>query len=262
MVSSTLPAFDDDLWELYGPDDWTQAHNIADQNPQMLRELQRQFLIEATKYNAIPLDDRRIERFNADLAGRPVLIKGKAQSLYAGARRLPENCVLNIKNKSYAVTAEVDVSADGAQGVIVAQGGAFGGWSFYTHDGRLKYCYNLFGIQLFTTESNTVLAEGRRQVRMEFAYAGGGLGKGGGVTLYIDGQPVGQGAVSGTIPMVFSADETLDVGADTGTLVSPEYRGCAEFNGRIHWVQIDLGTDDHDHLISAEERLAVVMARQ
>ena len=258
-----LPAYDDDVWELYAPTDWSQAHNIAAENPQMLKELQRQFLIEAVKYNVLPLDDRRVERFNSDLAGRPTLIKGKSQLLFSGMRRLTENVVLNLKNKSWSVTAEVLLPESNAQGVIIAQGGAFGGWSFYTLDGRLKFCYNLFGLQQFKTEAGAPLPAGKHQVRMEFAYAGGGLAKGGGVTLYVDGQKVGEGQVPATQPMMFSGDETCDVGNETGSSVSDDYTAeTSKFNGTINWVQLDQGADDHDHLITPEERLAVAMARQ
>jgi arylsulfatase len=258
-----LPAYDDDVWELYAPTDWSQAHNIAAENPQMLKELQRQFLIEAVKYNVLPLDDRRVERFNSDLAGRPTLIKGKSQLLFSGMRRLTENVVLNLKNKSWSVTAEVLLPESNAQGVIIAQGGAFGGWSFYTLDGRLKFCYNLFGLQRFKTEAGAPLPAGKHQLRMEFAYAGGGLAKGGGVTLYVDGQKVGEGQVPATQPMMFSGDETCDVGNETGSSVSNDYTAeTSKFNGTINWVQLDQGADDHDHLITPEERLAVAMARQ
>jgi len=258
-----LPAYDDDVWELYAPTDWSQAHNIAAENPQMLKELQRQFLIEAVKYNVLPLDDRRVERFNSDLAGRPTLIKGKSQLLFSGMRRLTENVVLNLKNKSWSVTAEVLLPESNAQGVIIAQGGAFGGWSFYAQDGRLKFCYNLFGLHMFKTEAGAPLPAGKHQVRMEFAYAGGGLAKGGGVTLYVDGQNVGEGQVPATQPMMFSGDETCDVGNETGSSVSDDYTAeTSEFNGTINWVQLDQGADDHDHLITPEQRLAVAMARQ
>ena len=262
-VMAKLPAYDDDVWELYAPTDWTQAHNIAADDPAMLKELQRLFLIEGVKYNVFPLDDRRIERFNSDLAGRPTLIKGKSQMLYSGMGRLTENVVLNIKNKSWSVTAEVILPAGNANGVIIAQGGAFGGWSFYAKDGRLKFCYNLFGLQRFTTASASPLPVGKHQVRMEFAYAGGGLAKGGGVTLYVDGQKSGEGQVPATEPMAFSGDETCDVGNETGSSVSEDYTAeTSKFNGVINWIQLDQGMDDFDHLISPEERLTVAMARQ
>jgi len=256
-------AFDDDVWELYAPDDWTQARNIAKDNPKMLRELQRLFLIEAAKHNVLPLDDRRVERFNSDLAGRPTLIQGRSQTLFGGMGRLGENTVLNLKNKSHSVTAEAVFPDRNANGVIIAQGGEFGGWSFYAKDGRLKYCYNLFGFQRFYTEAISLLPSGKHQVRMEFGYDGGGLGKGGNVTLFIDGENVGKGRVEATQPMIFSADETCDVGEESGSPVSEEYAAdTSSFNGKINWIQLDQGTDDHDHFISPEERLRVAMARQ
>jgi arylsulfatase len=256
-------AVDDDVWELYTPDDWTQAHDIAKENPEKLRELQRLFMIEAVKHNVLPLDDRRVERFNSDLAGRPMLVQGRSQLLFDGMERLGENTVLNLKNKSHSVTAEAVFPDREAGGVIVAQGGAFGGWSLYAKEGRLKYCYNLFGYRRFYVEAVSPLPSGKHQVRMEFAYDGGGLGKGGDVTLFIDGERVGTGRVEATQPMLFSADETCDVGEESGSPVSEDYIvEASRFNGRINWVQLDQGTDDHDHFISPEERWRVVMARQ
>jgi arylsulfatase A-like enzyme len=258
-----LPAFDDDVWELYGPQDWTQAHDLATENPAKLHELQRLFLLEASKYNVFPLDDRRVERFNADLAGRPQLIRGRSQLLFGGMGRLSENSVVVVKNKSHSVTAQLIVPDGNAQGVIVAQGGAFGGWSLYATEGRPAYCYNLFGLQRFKVYGEEPIPAGEHQVRAEFAYDGGGLAKGGTVTLYVDGGKVGEGRVEGTVPMLFSADETTDVGSDGGTPVSDDYGPKdSAFSGRIRWVQIDLGVDDHDHLISPEERLRIAMARQ
>jgi arylsulfatase A-like enzyme len=261
-----LPAFDDDVWELYGPGDWTQARNLAAEQPQQLAELQRLFLLEAGKYNVFPLDDRRVERFNPDIAGRPQLIKGNRQLLFGGMGRLTENSVVNLKNKSHAVTAEIIVPDSGAQGVIVAQGGAFGGWSLYaTDDGRPAYCYNLFGLQRFKITGDRSIPAGEHQVRMEFTYDGGGLAKGGTVTLFIDGEKVGQGRVEATVPMLFSPDETTDVGSDGGTPVSDDYGPKdSAFTGRVRWVEIDLGDDaeDLDHLITPEERLRIAMARQ
>jgi len=261
-----LPPFQDDVWELYDtPTDWSQAHDLAAEMPEKLAELQQLWLEEARKYNVLPLDDRRIERFNADLAGRPTLVTGNSQILFGGMGRLTENTVLNIKNKSHAVTAEIVVPDEGAQGVIIAQGGAFAGWSLYAKDGKPTYCYNLLGLQRFKIEGESSIPVGDHQVRMEFAYDGGGLAKGGTVTLYVDGDEVGEGRVEGTIPMVFSADETMDVGRDTASPVSDDYSGRQSvFTGTVNWVQIDLGedADDADHLISPEERLRVAMARQ
>jgi arylsulfatase A-like enzyme len=267
VMRGELPAIDDDAWELYAPGDWTQARDLAGEQPERLAELQRLFLIEAVKHDVLPLDDRRVERFNSDLAGRPQLIRGNSQLLFGGMWRLTENSVVVTKNKSHAVTAEVVVPLGGARGVIVAQGGAFGGWSLYAKDGVPVYCYNLFGLRRFKVagDGNGGLTPGEHQVRMEFAYDGGGLAKGGTVTLYVDGEQVGEGHVDATEPMIFSGDETTDVGSDSATPVSDDYGPRdSEFSGQIHWVQIDLGDDaeDADHFISPEERLRVAMARQ
>jgi hypothetical protein len=265
VTAGQLPAFDDDVWELYEPGDWSQAHDVAAEQPEKLAELKQLWLDEARKYNVLPLDDRRIERFNADLVGRPLLVRGNSQLLFGGMGRLTESSLLNTKNKSHAVTAEIEVPETGAEGVILAQGGAFAGWSLYTKDGRPTYCYNLLGLQHFTVEGDETVPTGTHQVRMEFAYDGGGLAKGGTVTLYLDGAKVGEGRVEATVPMLFSGDETADVGRDTGSPVSNDYdvEGSV-FTGKVKWVQIDLGEDaeDADHLITPEERLQVAMARQ
>jgi arylsulfatase A-like enzyme len=264
VMTAKLPALDDDVWELYdGSKDWSQARDLAKEMPEKLRELQRLFLIEATKYNVLPLDDRRVERFNADLAGRPQLVKGNSQLLFSGMGRLSENSVLVMKNKSFSMTAEVEVPSKGAEGVIIHQGGMFGGMSLYAKSGKAKFAYNLCGLQTFTTEASQPIPAGKHQVRMEFAYDGGGLGKGGNVSLYYDGKKVGEGRVERTQPMIFSADETTDLGRDTATPVSSDYtRKTSVFNGKVNWVQIDLGKDSHDHFITADQRLNVAMARQ
>jgi arylsulfatase len=264
MVGGDLPAFDDDLWELYdGGSDYSQARDLADERPELLAKLQRLWLIEATKYNVLPLDDRTAERANAEIAGRPTLIHGNTQLFYPGMGRLSENSVVSIKNKSFAVTAEVDIPDGGADGVIIAQGGRFGGWSVYAKGGKAKFVYNVLGIQQFATESDESIPTGTHQVRMEFAYDGGGLAKGGDVTLYYDGAAVGTGRVDATQPMIFSADETTDIGYESGTAVTPDYTTHdSRFTGTIKWVQIDVGDDDHDHLIDPEEHLRIAMARQ
>jgi arylsulfatase len=265
VIGAELPAFEDDVWELYEPGDWSQAHDLAVEMAEKLAELQEVWLGEAQKYNVLPLDDRRIERFNADLVGRPVLVRGNSQLLFGGMGRLSENSILNIKNKSHAVTAAVIVPHGGAEGVIIAQGGSFAGWSLYAKAGKPTYCYNLLGLERFKVSGTSAIPAGDHQVRMEFDYDGGGLGKGGSVTLYVDGDKVGEGRVEGTVPMIFSADETADIGSDTASPVSDDYGPTDNaFNGSVLWVQIDLGEDaeDADHLITPEERLRVAMARQ
>ena len=213
----------------------------------------------------LPLDDRRVERLNTDLAGRPELVSGNSQLLFGGMGRLTENSVLNIKNKSHSLTAQIVAPDGGGSGVIIAQGGAFGGFALYVHDGKPAYCYNLFGAQRFKVYGDAALTAGEHQVRAEFGYDGGGLGKGGTVTLYVDGDAVGEGRVDATQAMLFSADETTDVGDDSATSVTDDLgAGETKFTGRVRWVQIDLGDDaqDADHFITAEERLRVAMAIQ
>ncbi len=265
-VIEPLPSFADDVWELYDTTtDWSQSNDLAAEMPEKLAELQELWLAEARKYNVLPLDDRRVERFIPEIAGRPVLIRGNTQILYGGMGRLTEASLLNIKNKSHAVTAEVEVPEGGAQGVIIAQGGAFAGWSLYVHDGRPRYCYNLLGLHRYVVEGDAPVPAGTHQVRMEFAYDGGGLGKGGTVHLYLDGAEVGEGRVDASVPMLFSADETADVGRDSASPVSTDYAGeDSVFTGKVNWVQIDLGEDaqDDDHVISPDERFRVAMARQ
>ena len=266
LIGEKTPAFDEDNWELYDTSkDWSQANNLAKQMPEKLHELQRLWLIEATRYNVLPLDDRLAERINSDTAGRPVLIKGKSQILFGSMGRLSENSVLNLKNKSHSVTAVIEVPKTGAEGVIIAQGGNIGGWSLYAKGGKLKYCYNLLGIQQFYAESSSPLPTGEHQVRMEFAYAGGGLGKGGTVSLFVDGKKVGEGKVGATAAMIFSADDGCDVGVDTGSPVSPDYgsRGN-EFSGRVKGVQLAIAEDavSLDHLVSPEEAVHIAMSRQ
>jgi arylsulfatase len=262
LVAAPTP-YDDDTWELYGPDDWTQARDLAKENPAKLAELQRLWLIEAVKYSVLPLDDRRAERIIPEKAGRPTLIHGDSQLLFGGLGRLSVNSVSNTKYKSFAVTAEIEVPEAGAAGVIVAQGASIGGWSLYANEGKLKYCYNVCGVQHFFTEATSAIPSGKHQARVEFAYDGGGLGKGGAVSLFVDGNKVGEGRVELTQAMIFSADETLDVGVDDASPVSPDYQTKNNaFNGTVNWVQIDIGKDDHDHMISPDERFSVAMARQ
>jgi arylsulfatase A-like enzyme len=259
-----LPAFDDDVWELYdGHTDYSQAHDLSKENPEQLHELQRLWLIEATKYNVIPLDDRTAERLNPDIAGRPQLIRGDTQVFYPGMARLSESSVLSVKNKSFSVTAEVVVSDGGTNGTIIAQGGVVGGWSFYTKEGKAKFAYNLLGIQTFTAEAEEPVPPGKHQMRAEFAYDGGGYGKGGAVSLYHDGEKVGEGRVDATQPFIFSADEGVDIGCETGTAVAAECDvKSSTFTGTINWVELKTGEDDHSHLLDPEEHINVLMGRQ
>jgi arylsulfatase A-like enzyme len=266
VVIGAQPPLSADVWELYDTTkDWTQARDLARQMPEKVAELQRLFELEAMKYNVFPLDDRKAERANPDLAGRPTVVHGNTQLLFPGMRRLSENTIINTKNKSHSVTAEIEVPVSGAKGVIAAQGGNMGGWSLYAHEGKLKYWYNFVGILQFSVTGDSPLPAGTHQARMEFAYDGGGIGKGATVTLYMDGKQVGQGRIGRTQALFFSMDETTEVGCDVGEPVSPDYGNRDNaFNGKVKWVQIDIDTaaKDLDHMIGAEQRFQVAMARQ
>ncbi len=264
-TSGELPAFDDDVWELYSDQDWTQSNDLANDMPEKLRDLQRLWLIEAARYKVLPLDDRLMEKMNPDTAGRPVLIKGKTQLLFAGMGRLSENCVLSIKNKSHTVTAEIVIPEHGAEGVIISQGANIGGWSLYAHKGKLKYCYNWGGFKNFFVQSADVIPVGQHQVQMEFVYAGGGLGKGGKATLFVDGKQVGQGDIGATLANVFSADDGCDVGEDSGAPVSPDYGPLGNgFTGEIKGVLLSIADDPNnaDRLVKPEEAIRAIMGRQ
>jgi hypothetical protein len=265
IMTGEAPPFDDDVWELYDTTkDWSQAHDLSKEMPDKLHELQRLWIIEATRNGVLPMDDRGSERFNADLAGRPLLVRGSSQVLANGMGDLNENGLINVKNKSHSITAQL-VVPDGtpAQGVILSQGGIGGGWMFYVKDGKPAYWYNFAGLRNTAIESTQALAPGKHQVRMEFAYDGGGLAKGGTVTFYIDGKAVGSGRVEQTIAMVFSADETSDVGVKRGSPMTPEMPTAqSAFNGTVEVVVIETSGESTDHLLDREQVLNMIMARQ
>jgi arylsulfatase len=266
VVIGAQPPLSEDVWELYDTTkDWSQAHDLAKKMPEKVAELQRMFELEASKYNVFPLDDRKAERANADLAGRPSVVHGNTQLFFPGMRRLQENSVINTKNKSHSVTAELEIPESGVRGVIIAQGGNFGGWTLYVKDGKLKYFYNFLGMRSYEVTATSPLHAGTHQVRMEFKYAGGGIGKAADITLYVDGKEVGKGRVERTHGYLFSMDETTEIGCDNGEPVSTDYgpRDNA-FNGGVKWVQIDIdaAAEDVDHMIGAEERFQLAVARQ
>ncbi|WP_370459969.1 sulfatase-like hydrolase/transferase [Nostocoides sp. F2B08] len=264
LPNEELPALEDDVWELYdGSTDWTQAHDLAADQPERLADLQRLWLIEAVRHNVLPIDDRRFERLNATIAGRPQLVTGTTQVLFPGMKRLSENSVIDVKNRSFRVTAAVETpGGPTTNGVLIAQGGRFGGWALYVKDGHPRFVYNVLGMQEFVVGAERPLEDGRHQIRAEFDYDGGGLAKGGTVTLFVDGEQVGSGRVDLTQPLIFSADETTDIGDDYGLPVSADYAGASTFTGRIDVVQIDIGDDDHSHLIDPAEVARIATARQ
>jgi arylsulfatase A-like enzyme len=260
----TPRGFEDDVWELYDTSqDWTQSHDLANIEPEKLRELQRLFLVEAAKYQVLPLDDRSVERADPDLAGRPVLASGRRQRLFGGMGRLNAFAVISMKNKSHEVTAEVEVSNVPADGVIVAQGGLVGGWALYAKRGRLTYCYNFYGLDLFYTEASEPIPQGRHRVAMSFEYDGGGTAKGGTVRLYVDDREVGQGRVERTQPLPFASDEPFEIGSDYGSRVTADYERH-RFNGDVRWVEIQIpdGAADHDRDVAGERRVEAALTKE
>jgi arylsulfatase len=235
--------FLEDKWELYHVDeDFSSANDLAAQNPAKLKELQDLFLKEAVKYQVLPLDDRFMERTNAALVGRPDLMAGRTSlTVYEGMIGMSENVFINIKNRSHTITAEVTVPPGGANGVILAQAGRFGGWSLYLKDGKPTYAYNYLGLNLYKVVAPNPLPAGKATVRFEFAYDGGGLGKGGTGTILVNGAKVAEGRIDRTQGMIFSADEGADVGQDGETPVSDDYKEKDnKFTGKIHQVTIDI----------------------
>ncbi len=233
----------DDTWELYDTRaDFSLANDLAALQPAKLKEMQDLFLQEAVKYRVLPIDDRSVERVNAALAGRPDLMGERTSlTLSAGMNSMSENVFINVKNRSLSITAEVEIPQGGANGVILAQGGRFGGWSLYLDDGKPTYCYNFLGLEQYRVAATRAVPAGKATIRMDFDYDGGGLGKGGTATLLVNGERVASGRVERTQPMVFSADETAGVGVDDATPVTSDYaeRDNA-FTGRILKVVVDV----------------------
>ncbi len=233
-----------DTWELYDTRaDFSLAHDLAAQNPAKLKELQALFMQEAAKYNVLPIDDRVFERFNASMVGRPDLLAGRTSlTMYEGMTGLSENVFVSLKNKSHTITADVVIPKGGANGVILAQAGRFGGWSLYVKDGKPTYTYNFLGLQRFTVTAKDKLRPGKATIKFDFAYDGGGLGKGGTGTIFVNDQKVGVGHIAHTQAMFFSADEGTDVGEDGETPVVEDYGIPApyRFTGTIHKVTVDV----------------------
>ncbi len=234
-----------DRWELYDTrTDFSLANDLAKENPDKLKEMQDIFMAEAVKYTVLPIDDRVFERINAALVGRPDLMAGRTKlTVFAGMAGMSENTFINTKNRSHSITAEVTIPKGGARGVILAQAGRFGGWSLYLKDGKPTYTYNFLGLKRQTVAANAPLPAGKATIRYEFAYDGGGLGKGGVGTILVNGKKVAQGRIERTQPMIFSADEGADVGMDDETPVVENYGIPApyRFTGKITKVTIDIG---------------------
>jgi arylsulfatase len=233
----------DDKWELYDTrNDFSLADDLAAENPAKLKELQDLFMKEAVKYHVLPIDDRSIERLNPTLAGRPDLMGDRTSlTLHAGMTGMSENAFINVKNRSLTITADVEIPAGGANGVILAQGGRFGGWSLYFKGSKPTYAYNFLGLQRFTVAAAQPVPAGKATIRFEFAYDGGGLAKGGLGTIYVNDRKVAEGRIERTQPMVFSLDDAADVGMDEGTPVTEEYKPSdSAFTGKILKVMVDV----------------------
>jgi hypothetical protein len=223
-------------------EDFSTANDLAAKHPEKLNELQELFLKEAVKNRVLPLDDRVIERANAALAGRPDLMAGRTSlTVYEGTIGMTENVFINTKNKSHTITAEVQVPKGGANGVILSQAGRFGGWSLYVKDGKPMYTYNFLGLSSYKVAAPKPLPEGKVTIRYEFAYDGGGLGKGGKGTILVNGEKVAEGRIDRTQANLFSADEGADVGLDGETPVTDDYaERDNKFTGKIGKVTVDL----------------------
>ena len=235
---------ENDKWELYDTRaDFSLAHDLAAQQPAKLLEMQKLFLEEASAYNVLPLDDRGLERLNPALVGRPDLMAGRSSlTLYEGMNGIAENVFINTKNRSFSITAKVDIPKGGADGAIVSQGGRFGGWSLYMKSGKPAYAYNWLGLHHYIVASAKPRPAGKTTIKLEFAYDGGGVGKGGTATLFVDGKRVAEGRIDQTQPIAYSIDEGADVGMDDETPVVEDYgiKAPYRFTGKIGTVTIDL----------------------
>ncbi|MEL7209183.1 MAG: arylsulfatase, partial [Actinomycetota bacterium] len=266
MGSFTPPALADDVWELYDTtSDWSQARDLAAEMPEKLAELKELFLLEAAKYNVFPIDDRTGERFNAAIAGRPELQTGRTTQRFSpGMSHLMENTVLNTKNRSHTVTAQLVIPEDGAEGVVIAQGGRFAGWSLYVRDGRPAYCYNWFQSDRWYVKGEDPLPAGEVTIQYQFDFDGDQPGAGGVGTLLVDGTVVAENRIERTVPFVYSADETMDIGADSASPVTDDYPAGRDnaFTGSIGWVQIDLLGEELAHSEDPEQTYHRILARQ
>ena len=260
------PALADDVWELYDTTiDWSQANDLSAEMPERLQELQQLFLLEAAKYNVFPIDDRTGERFNATIAGRPELQTGRTSMRFGpGMSHLMENTVLNVKNRSHTITAELQIPEGGADGVIIVQGGRFAGWVLYVTDGRPAYCHNCFETDRYYVRAPDPLPTGTVTIQYQFDFDGGQPGAGGTGTLLVNGEVVAEGRIDKTVPFVFSADETLDIGRDKASPVTDDYPGGPDnaFNGTINWVQVDLVGEELAHSEDPEQTYHRILARQ
>ena len=254
----------DDVWELYDArSDFSLAHDVAALNPDKLKAMQDLFIKEAIANHVLPIDDRTVERFDPKTAGRPDLMAGRTSlTLYPGMS-VNENSFISLKNVSHTITAEVEIPDGGANGVILTQGGRFGGWSLYLKDGKPTYEYTWLGLERYRIASDKPLPAGKTTVQFDFAYDGGGLGKGGTGRIFVNGEKVAEGRIDKTQCCIIALDENADVGESNGTPVSPDYENPFAFTGTIDRVVVDLtpGADAaSDAARSAEDEAKVKRA--
>ena len=244
-VWESLPraSLEEDKWELFDTrQDFSLAHDLAAEHPEKLQQMKDLFMKEAIQDKVLPIDDRIQERMDASIAGRPDLMAGRTSlTVYQGMIGMSENVFINTKNRSYTLTAQVQVS-DTAQGVILAQGGRFGGWSLYLLDGKPTLTYNWLGLERYTLAAKDRLPPGKAEIRYEFIYDGGGVGKGGLGKLFVNQKPVAEGRIDKTHSYLFSPDEGADVGQDGETPVVENYGIPAPypFSGKIEKVTVEL----------------------
>ena len=241
-MSVKMPALKDDVWELYNvANDFSEANNLAAQNPAKLKELQEVFLKEAERNHVLPIDDRRSERFIPAVAGRPDLLNGrKSLTVFPGMVGMMENAFINVKGVHHTITSEVELTDDKTNGVIIAQAGYFGGWTIYFKDGRPHQEYNFFGIERTNIAGDKPIPVGKHTISYEFIPDTAKPGTGGKSILSVDGQKVAEGQIPKTQPFAFSADEGADVGLDAETNVSPDYKQFANsFTGKIVKVTVE-----------------------
>ncbi len=239
-----VATLENDTWQLYDTrKDFSLSNDLSAKDPAKLKALQALFIEEAIKYRVLPIDDRLIERANAKLAGRPDLMGDRTSlTLHDGMKGMSENVFINIKNRSHTITAEVEIPAAGANGAVLVQGGRFGGWALYFKDGKPSYTYNFLGMQQFTVSAPQVPSAGTATVVMDFVYDGGGMGKGGTATLSVNGAKVAEAKIPMTQAIIFSADETADVGIDDATPVVESVGAgkASRFTGKINKVTVTL----------------------
>ncbi len=243
--TDNLRPLESDVWDLYHVDqDFSLTNNLAAKYPEKLKEMESLFMWQAQKYHVLPIDDRTIERTNAELAGRPDLLGDrKSLTLYEGMEGMMENTFMNIKNKSFSVNADLVIPKGGAKGVILSQGGRFGGWSAYLREGKPEFTYNFLGLERYVISGKDQLKEGPVKVKFDFVYDGDGLGKGGKMIIYVNDKAIADGRIEKTQPNIFSADETADVGLDNQTPVAEGIGyGPTEtnFTGKINKVIVEV----------------------